>query len=86
MYTSAFEYTSTDTEDVFKELVLTEIDSFFLQNFINGFTESEHFRTAKKIYNLLSPCFDYAVADGVLDRNPMAKVVIPIAPKRGSFQ
>lgn len=48
-----------------------------MQNFINGFTESERYRTAKKIYNLLSPCFDYAVADGILDRNPMAKVVIP---------
>ena len=64
-------------ENTFKELALTEIDSFFLQNLINGFTQSEKFRTAKKVYNLLSPCFDYAVADGILDRNPMAKVVIP---------
>lgn len=76
-YGSYMQVFKSNIEDVFKELVLTEIDSFFLQNFINGFTESEHFRTAKKIYNLLSPCFDYAVADGVLDRNPMAKVVIP---------
>lgn len=76
-YGSYMQVFKSNIEDVFKELVLTEIDSFFLQNFINGFTESEHFRTAKKIYNLLSPCFDYAVADGILDRNPMAKVVIP---------
>lgn len=64
-------------EKEFAELTVNEIVSFFLQNFINGFTQSERFRTAKKIYNLLSPCFDYAVADGILDRNPMAKVVIP---------
>ena len=64
-------------QDTFKELPLAEIDSFFLQDLINGYTQSRRFRTAKKIYNLLSPCFDYAVADGMLDRNPMAKVVIP---------
>ncbi len=67
----------SNIESTFKDLAITEIDSFFLQNLINGFTQSERFRTAKKVYNLLSPCFDYAVADGILDRNPMAKVVIP---------
>lgn len=67
----------SNIENPFKQLAITEINFFFLQNFINGFTESERYRTAKKIYNLLSPCFDYAVADGILDRNPMAKVVIP---------
>lgn len=67
----------SNIECAFKEIILTEIDSFYLQNFINGFTQSERYRTAKKVYNLLSPCFDYAVADGLLDRNPMAKVVIP---------
>lgn len=67
----------SNIDSPFKQLAITEINSFFLQNFINGFTESERFRTAKKIYNLLSPCFDYAVADGILDRNPMAKIVIP---------
>lgn len=67
----------SNIESTFKELALTEIESFFLQNLINGFTQSEKFRTAKKVYNLLSPCFDYAVADGIIDRNPMAKVVIP---------
>lgn len=67
----------SNIESTFMELALAEIDSFFLQNLINGFTQSERYRTAKKVYNLLSPCFDYAVADGILDRNPMAKVVIP---------
>ncbi len=67
----------SNIESAFKDLTIIEIDSFFLQNLINGFTQSERYRTAKKVYNLLSPCFDYAVADGILDRNPMAKVVIP---------
>lgn len=67
----------SNIKSAFKELVLAEIDSFYLQNFINGFTQSERYGREKKVYNLLSPCFDYAVADGLLDRNPMAKVVIP---------
>lgn len=39
-------------EKTFAELTVNEIESFFLQNLINGFTQSERFRTAKKIYNL----------------------------------
>ena len=68
---------NANIQSAFKELALTEIDSFFLQNLINVYTQSERYRTAKKLFNLLSPCFDYAVADGMIDRNPMAKVVIP---------
>ena len=57
-----------------------KIDSvrhFELQTFINGFVEKENFRTAKKLYQLLSAVFDYAVADEVLPRSPMAKVKMP---------
>ena len=67
----------SNIESAFKELVLTKIGSFYLQNFINNFTQSKRFRTAKKIYNLLIHSFHYAVANAILNRNPMAKVVIP---------
>ena len=56
---------------------IKSLDAFTLQEYINTFTNSEKFRTAKKVYNLVSPCLEYAVADGIIDRNPMAKIVIP---------
>ena len=33
---------------------------------------------AKAIYQVLKPLFDYAVADGLIARSPMAKVIIPV--------
>lgn len=56
---------------------IKSLDAFTLQEYINTFTNSEKFRTAKKVYNLVSPCLEYAVADGIIGRNPMAKIVIP---------
>lgn len=56
-----------------------------LQEFINGYVAAEKFRTAKKIYNLLSPLFDYAVNDGILIRSPLNNVTVPIyEQKHGS--
>ena len=69
----------------FENKGIEEADSFFLQEYINGFTSEGHFRTAVKVYNLLTPCFKYAVADGVLARNPMDKIVLPkYDQKKGS--
>lgn len=67
---------------VFANMEIADVDSFFLQQYINGFTSQGHFRTAEKIYNLLMPCFKYAVADGVIPRNPMDKIVLPKYDKR----
>ncbi len=53
---------------------LENIQSFHLQDFINEISNSGKNRTAKKIYQLLSPLFEYALADGVIPLNPMAKV------------
>ena len=61
----------------FTERKIDGIRHFELQTFINGFVEKENFRTAKKLYQLLSAVFDYAVADEVLPRSPMAKVKMP---------
>jgi len=67
---------------VFANMEIADVDSFFLQQYINSFTSQRHFRTAVKIYNLLMPCFKYAVADGVIPRNPMDKIVLPKYDKR----
>ena len=52
-------------------LVLSEIIS--LDN-LQKMSESGRNRTAKKIYQLLSTLFEYAVADGIITLNPIAKV------------
>lgn len=57
---------------------LTGIKTFELQDFINEYTNAEKFRTAKKIAQLLSAVFDYAVSDELLTRSPMNKVVVAI--------
>lgn len=58
----------------FGDKYLETIQSFELQDFINEITNSGKNRNAKKIYQLLSPLFEYALADGVISLNPMAKV------------
>lgn len=58
----------------FADTYIENLQSFDLQEFITGISESGRNRTAKKIFQLLSPFLDYAVADGVLSLNPMAKV------------
>ena len=58
----------------FGDRYLEEIQSFELQEFLNEISNSGKNRTAKKIYQLLSPLFEYALADGVISLNPMAKV------------
>lgn len=53
---------------------LSSIQYNELQTMITEMSDSGRNRTAKKIYQLLSPLFEHAVADGVLTLNPMAKV------------
>ena len=75
-------YYRANITPTFEGKEIEEIDSFFLQQYINSFTSQRHFRTAVKIYNLLMPCFKYAVPDGVIPRNPMDKIVLPKYDKR----
>lgn len=58
-----------------KELI--SIKGFEIQAFINRFTEAEKFKTAQKIYNLLSPVFEYAVIDDIIQKSPMQRISIP---------
>ena len=58
----------------FEKCIIENIQSFELQEMLNEMSESGKNRTAKKIYQLLSPLFEYAVADGIITLNPMAKV------------
>ncbi len=55
---------------------LTEITSFDLQEFINNYVQAKKCRTAQKAYQLLKAVFDFAVADEILNRSPMAKIKI----------
>ena len=52
------------------------IKSLELQEFINVFTESERFRTAQKVHQILSSFFEYAVNDEIINRSPMAKIKV----------
>lgn len=55
---------------------LRTIKQLEIQAFINEFENRK--RTAKKLYQLLSAIFDYAVIDEIISRSPMAKVRIPV--------
>ena len=54
---------------------IKDIKQIELQSFINSFEDRK--RTATNVSQLLSAIFDYAVADGIIPRSPMAKVRIP---------
>jgi len=58
----------------FEKRTIESIQSFELQEILNEMSENGKNRTSKKIYQLLSPLFEYAVADGIITLNPMAKV------------
>lgn len=58
----------------FENRSLSSIQYNELQNMITEMSDSGKNRTAKKIYQLLSPLFEHAVADGIITLNPMAKV------------
>lgn len=58
----------------FKNQYIEHIRALDLQSFISKICDSGRNRTAKKAYQLLSTLFDYAVADGIITLNPIAKV------------
>ena len=67
---------NNDIMPYFKMKKIKDIRAFELQEYISAYNNKGKNRTAKKIYQLLSPVFNFAVADGVLDRSPMLKVVL----------
>lgn len=58
----------------FAKKKINEITPFDLQNFINGYIKAEKYRTAQKACQLLKAVFDFAVADELVNRSPMAKI------------
>lgn len=72
-YTQIF---NADITPRFEGRAIDSVKSFELQAFFNEYAEAEKYRTAQKIYQLLGAMFNYAVADEVLVRSPMAKVKI----------
>lgn len=71
------EYARQFDRDIFPRfggMQLESIKHFELQEFINEFTLTGRFKTASKVTQLLTSLFDYAVADGVIERSPMAKI------------
>ena len=60
----------------FGERDIRTIKSLELQEFINVFTETERYRTAQKLQQILSSFFEYAVNDEIITRSPMAKIKI----------
>lgn len=56
---------------------LAGIKGFELQSFINQFTQIGKNRTAKKLYQLLSAVFDYAVTDEIITKSPMQRITLP---------
>lgn len=69
--------TNTYIYPAFEGRELSSVKGFELQVFFNSFTESEKHRTARKIYNLLSPLFDYAVDDEIINKSPMQRIALP---------
>lgn len=61
----------------FENRTIESLTQFELQGFINEFASQEKFRTADKVALILSAVLDYAVDDGIIQRSPMKRVVLP---------
>lgn len=73
------EYERTLNTDIAPNFVgreLTTIKQLELQELLNAYTDTERFRTAKKIYQMLGAIFDYALTDELVRRSPMERVKI----------
>ena len=61
----------------FENREIESLTQFELQGFINEFAAQEKYRTADKVALILSAVLDYAVDDGIIQRSPMKRVVLP---------
>lgn len=74
-----YTYTAkTYIKPAFEGRELATIKGFEIQQFLNGFIEQGKNRTADKIYNLLSPIFEYATIDDIIMKSPMLRVSLPV--------
>ena len=60
---------------IFGTCEVDSITAYDIQTHINEFNEQGKFRTAKKVYQLLSAFYDYAEHDGKVKRSPMGTVI-----------
>lgn len=67
---------NTDIAPNFKNREIATIKQTELQELINVYIDTERFRTAKKVYQMLAAIFDYAVTDELIRRSPMERVKI----------
>ncbi len=75
-YKSYIQTATVHIYPIFGKKQLKELSTLEFQRVINDYYEKGRFRTAKKIYQLLSALLDFAVNDGKIDRSPMKKVVL----------
>lgn len=75
-YKSYIQTATVHIYPIFGKKQLKELSTLEFQRVINDYYEKGRFRTAKKIYQLLSSLLDFAVNDGKIDRSPMKKVVL----------
>ena len=63
--------------DEIGERTLNNLTPRHCQAVINKWSETLSYSTVKKIHELMTACFRYAVATGDLQRNPMGPVTMP---------
>lgn len=73
-YNDYYHTFKTYIKPAFNKRSVEELKCVELQTLVNSYSEMGKNRTAKKIYQLLSTLFDYAVADGLITISPMLKV------------
>lgn len=83
-YNDYYHSFKTYIKPAFAKKSIEELKHLELQSFVNGYSEMGKHRTAKKLYQLLSSVFDYAVADRIISVSPMTKVkLIPYEQEHG---
>ncbi len=61
----------------FASRTLESLSAFELQDFINAIVSAGKFRTAEKVALVLSAALQYAADDGIIQRSPMRRVILP---------
>lgn len=60
----------------FGKMQLSEITPFDCQEFLDGYEKQEKHKTTRELYSLLNCIFKMAMAHGIIERNPLAVVIV----------
>ena len=60
----------------FRKMQLSEITPFDCQEFLDGYEKQEKHKTTRELYSLLNCIFKMAMALGIVERNPLAVVIV----------